>query len=140
MFHDDELREIRREAARRQRRDGVSKAKSAGQGNKSAEGGVTQAQGEDENKTQQAIDTSKVYMLPKNGLYGWILYPHYVCEWVEWGGFWMIGGLHCRPARTFVINEVSTMFPRALAGWRWYVKTFGRERVGGRKAVVPYLL
>lgn len=82
----------------------------------------------------------KVYMLPKNGLFHYVLFPHYLCEWVEWCGFWMVGGLACGPARAFVVNEVATMLPRALHGWDWYVEKFGREKVGKRKAIIPGLL
>jgi 3-oxo-5-alpha-steroid 4-dehydrogenase 1 len=32
------------------------------------------------------------------------------------------------------------MLPRALQGKRWYEKKFGKEKVGGRKAVVPGII
>ncbi|KAK1093521.1 hypothetical protein LTR48_002161 [Friedmanniomyces endolithicus] len=115
VFHDDDLREIRRSALRRQQK----KAKEEG---KPIEG------------------VNKLYMMPKNGLFHYVLYPHYFCEWLEWGGFWMVGGLGCVPARTFLLNEIATMLPRALQGRRWYVEKFGKERVGNRKAVIPGLL
>ena len=115
LFHDDELREIRRATARNQEK----RAKEKGEPGKGVD---------------------KVYMIPQNGLFAWILYPHYVCEWIEWCGFWMIGGMGCVPARSFVINEIATMLPRALSGKRWYVQRFGKEKVGNRKAVIPGLL
>lgn len=115
MFHDDDLREIRRAADRRQRKDAI-----------------------EQGKPIEGVD--KVYMLPKNGLFKYILYAHYFCEWIEWTGWWMIGGLKCQPARTFLINEVSTMLPRALQGKRWYVEKFGKDKVGDRKAVIPGLV
>ena len=115
MFHDDDLREIRRAAARRQKE-----------------------QAEKEKKPQDGIE--KLYMMPKNGLFHYILFPHYLCEWIEWGGFWLVGGLNCVPARSFLVNEIATMLPRALAGKRWYIEKFGKERVGNRKAVIPGLL
>ena len=117
MFHDDELREIRRAAARDQKK------------REEAEGKKGEGKGVD-----------KVYQIPKNGLFSVILYPHYFCEWIEWGGFWMVGGLACVPARTFVINEVAAMLPRALQGKRWYVERFGQERIGNRKAVIPGII
>ena len=113
IFHDDDLREIRRAAMRRQKEQ-----KQAGK--------------------PQGVD--KLYMMPKNGLFHYVLYPHYLCEWCEWAAFWMIGGWGCVPARNFLVNEVATMTPRALTGWRWYVEKFGREEVGRRKAVIPGLL
>lgn len=117
IYHDDELREIRRAAARNlERREGAQGEKGKGKG------------------------VDKVYMMPENGLFRMVLFPHYFCEWIEWCGFWMVGGLGCVPARNFVVSEVATMMPRALQGRRWYVARFGKEKVGGRKAVVPGLI
>ncbi|KAK5134800.1 hypothetical protein LTR04_004659 [Oleoguttula sp. CCFEE 6159] len=115
MYHDDDLREIRRGAGRRQKKEA-----------------------EKTRKPVQSVD--KVYMLPKNGLFHYILYPHYLCEWIEWTGFWMIGGWGCVPARSFVLNEIATMLPRAVQGRKWYVEKFGKDKVGNRKAVIPGLL
>jgi 3-oxo-5-alpha-steroid 4-dehydrogenase 1 len=124
MYHDDDLREIRRAAMRRQRKEAEQKAKDEGKS-------VNEIMGE---------GVSKVYMLPKNGLFHFILYPHYLCEWIEWAGFWMVGGWACVPARTFLINEIASMTPRALQGWHWYVAKFGRDKVGKRMAIIPGLL
>lgn len=115
IFHDDDLREIRRAADRRQRREA-----------------------EESGKPPEKVD--KIYMLPKSGLFRYILYAHYFCEWIEWAGFWMVGGWNCTPARSFLLNEIATMLPRALQGRRWYVEKFGRDNVGNRKAVIPGLL
>ena len=115
VCHDDELREIRRLALRMQ------KAMADGKG-----------------RSVQGV--KKFYVVPQNGLFYYILYPHFLCEWFEWAAFWMIGGWDCHPARTFLINEVATMLPRALHGRQWYLKRFGKERVDGRKAVIPALL
>ena len=117
IFHDDELREVRRAAARSQERRSKER---------------------EEHGKGKSVD--KVYKVPQNGLFTFILYPHYFCEWIEWCGFWMIGGSGCIPARTFVINEIATMIPRALMGKRWYIKRFGAEKIGNRKAVIPGLL
>jgi 3-oxo-5-alpha-steroid 4-dehydrogenase 1 len=123
IFHDDDLREIRRASARQQRKKAEEEAKASG-------------------KTvgEAMVTVDKVYMMPKNGLFRWVLYAHYLCEWIEWAGFWMVGGLHCVPARTFLVNEISTMLPRALQGKRWYVQKFGQEKVGSRKAIIPGLI
>ena len=123
MYHDDDLREIRRAALRRQRKETEEKAEAEGKSLEQAKG-----------------DVGKIYMLPKNGLFHFVLCPHYLCEWVEWAGFWMVGGLGCTPARSFLINEVACMLPRAIQGWHWYVEKFGRDKVGKRKAVIPGLL
>ncbi|KAL9097211.1 MAG: hypothetical protein Q9165_000638 [Trypethelium subeluteriae] len=103
IYHDDDLREIRRAAARKQERE--------------AEKRREEGKGKGKGETTQGVE--KIYMLPKNGLFGFVLYAHYLCEWVEWAGFWMIGGWDCVPARTFLLNEISTMLPRALQGKRW---------------------
>ena len=117
VYHDDELREVRRAAARKQH---------------------IRAKEQEESNVGKSVD--KVYEVPQNGLFRFVLYPHYLCEWIEWGGFFIIGGLGCVPARSFLINEIATMTPRALSGRRWYIKRFGKERIGGKKAVIPGLL
>lgn len=117
IYHDDELREIRRVAARKQ------KKKEETQG---------------ENGKGKSVD--KVYMMPENGLFKFVLYPHYLCEWIEWCGFWMIGGSGFVPGRSFVVNEIAAMLPRALQGKRWYIKRFGKDKVGSRKAVIPGII
>ena len=116
-YHDDELREIRRAASRNQ------KKKQEVQGEKG-----------DETKVE------KLYMIPENGLFRAVLYPHYFCEWIEWCGFWMVGGLACVPARSFVLNEIFAMLPRAVQGKQWYIERFGKEKVAGKKAVIPGIL
>lgn len=117
LYHDDELREIRRAAARDQQRREA-----------------------DQLDQKKKTPVEKVYMMPENGLFRLILYPHYLCEWIEWGGFWIIGGLGCVPARTFLINEIASMLPRAIRGKQWYINRFGKEKVGGRKAIIPGIL
>lgn len=118
IFHDDELREIRRAALRSQ------KARAAQQ----------------DEKEKGGKGVEKVYMIPQNGLFELILYPHYLCEWIEWGGFWLMAGSGCVPARNFVLNEIATMLPRALQGKQWYIERFGKDKVGEKKAVIPWLL
>ncbi|CAK4033372.1 3-oxo-5-alpha-steroid 4-dehydrogenase like [Lecanosticta acicola] len=115
IFHDDDLREIRRSASRRQK-----------------------AQAEKDGLPIEGVE--KIYMIPKNGLFHYILFPHYLTEWCEWAAFWLIGGKDCIPARSFLLNEISTMLPRALAGKKWYIEKFGKEKVGNRKAIIPGLL
>jgi 3-oxo-5-alpha-steroid 4-dehydrogenase 1 len=121
VFHDDELREIRRATARNQKRRAEEAEKSTGKG-------------------KGTINVDKVYLVPQNGLFWYILYPHYFCEWIEWGGFWIMGGLACTPARNFLLNEIATMLPRAVSGRKWYIEKFGKEKIGSRKAVIPGIL
>ncbi|KAF2399075.1 3-oxo-5-alpha-steroid 4-dehydrogenase-like protein [Trichodelitschia bisporula] len=112
VYHDEVLRRLRREAARKQEKA--------------------------EERGKRGVE--KVYLLPEDGLFKWILYPHYVCEWVEWTGYWVMAGWGCGPARAFVLNEVFSMLPRAVQGKEWYVERFGGEKVGGRGSVVPGIL
>ncbi|KAH7133147.1 3-oxo-5-alpha-steroid 4-dehydrogenase-domain-containing protein [Dactylonectria estremocensis] len=111
FYHDEELRDIRRREQSRQERIRLETGKSAG------------------------ID--KHYQIPQAGLFRYMLYPHYLCEWVEWSGFWMAAGWGSVPARTFLINEVVTMVPRAVRGKWWYVERFGEDKIGKKWAVIP---
>ncbi|KAF8422117.1 3-oxo-5-alpha-steroid 4-dehydrogenase-domain-containing protein [Tirmania nivea] len=87
------------------------------------------------------IVDGRVYMIPRGGLFEYILFPHYFCEWVEWAGFTIAaGGIDCLPALLFVTNEISTMIPRALQGKRWYQEKFGKKLTKDRKAAIPFLL
>ncbi|TVY32058.1 Uncharacterized protein LSUB1_G007742 [Lachnellula subtilissima] len=116
IWHDDELREIRRAAKRNAEQRAGEKGEGKGKG------------------------VDKVYMIPRNGGFEYILYPHYLCEWIEWAGFWIMGGSACVPARNFLLNEIATMLPRAVQGKQWYVERFGKEKVAGRKAIIPGIL
>ncbi|KAI5456568.1 hypothetical protein BGZ63DRAFT_395807 [Mariannaea sp. PMI_226] len=115
FYHDEELRDIRRREQSRQERirreTGSSSASSKG--------------------------VEKHYQVPQAGLFRYMLFPHYFCEWVEWAGFWMAAGWGSVPARTFLINEVCSMLPRAVRGKRWYVDRFGEDKVGKKWAVIP---
>ncbi len=73
------------------------------------------------------------------------MYPHYATEWLEWTGYWLVGGLAGlgwwgTPAMWFVINEIAVMAPRAVGGLRWYEAKFGKRALAGRGALVPGLL
>jgi 3-oxo-5-alpha-steroid 4-dehydrogenase 1 len=125
LYHDDELREIRRAVARNQK----TRAEAA------AEESTGKGKAGDRNK---GVD--KVYMIPKNGLFWWIFYPHYLCEWIEWAGFWLMAGSGCVPARSFLLNEIAAMLPRAVQGKKWYEDKFGKEKTAGRKAIIPGIL
>ncbi|KJZ74405.1 hypothetical protein HIM_06215 [Hirsutella minnesotensis 3608] len=106
-FHDEELREIRRRKARRDQ----------------AKGGKQRGGGH--------------YEIPQAGLFRYVLFPHYLCEWIEWAGFLMAAGWTCAPAWAFLVNEVCSMLPRAVRGKAWYVERFGADKVGGKWAVIP---
>lgn len=94
------------------------------------------------------ITYDKVYVIPEaKGLFQYVLFPHYALEWVEWTGYWILGiawGLGWSPlnsaALMFLINELTSMTPRAYSGVSWYEKRFGKRAVAGRKAVIPGVL
>lgn len=124
IYHDEALRDIRRTAIRKQAVEQKKQedAKSDGKERKKKTG------------------AEKVYVIPEAGLFKYVLYPHYLCEWIEWIGFWIMAGSECAPARNFVVNEVTTMLARAYEGKQWYVTRFGKEKVGSRNAVIPGLV
>lgn len=115
FFHDEELREIRRKEQRRQER-------------------IQREQGTGGGKTEGA---ERHYQIPQAGLFKYMLYPHYFCEWIEWTGFWLAAGVGCVPARTFLINEIFTMLPRAVNGKKWYIEKFGEDKIRKKWAVIP---
>lgn len=119
FFHDEELREIRRREQRRQDKIRAEQAKLG-----------------DGDKGEQKV-VAKHYAIPEAGLFRYMLFPHYFCEWVEWFGFWMAAGFTCVPARAFFVNEVFSMLPRAVNGKKWYVDKFGADKVGKKWAVLP---
>lgn len=112
-MHDDELREIRRAETRRQQR------LEAAHGRKGVE---------------------KHYRIPEAGMFRYMLYPHYFLEWIEWAGFWIACGFGCLPAALFLVNEVTSMLPRALSGRAWYIERFGEEKIRKKWTIVPGVL
>lgn len=121
FFHDEELREIRRtEQRRQQRRIQDNNGKGKGKGSSS-----------------RAVGVQKHYQIPTAGLFKYVLYAHYLSEWLEWTGFLVAAGWTCAPAWVFLINEVFAMLPRALKGKKWYMERFGEEKIKGKWAVLP---
>ena len=115
VYHDEVLREIRREVVKEQ----ADKAKAKG---------------------KKPVSVAKIYRISEAGLFKYMLFPHYVCEWIEWTGFWIIGGSSFLPGAIFVLNEIIVMTPRAVGGKRWYIQKFGKDKVGNRAAVLPGIL
>lgn len=115
FYHDDELREIRRREIRRQER-------------------LARQQG------SKPSSVDKHYQIPQAGLFKYVLYPHYLVEWIEWTGFYIACGFGCLPALMFVVNEVSAMLPRAVNGRGWYVDKFGEEKLRNKRAIIPGVL
>lgn len=107
--------------------------------------GAAKRKAKSEGKVQVTYD--KVYVIPPaEGYFRNILYPHYVWEWIEWTGYWILGGTwglgwgYQSPALWFLIVEVMTMLPRAVRGRAWYAQRFGKRAVAGRAAAIPGLL
>ncbi|KAI1090093.1 3-oxo-5-alpha-steroid 4-dehydrogenase [Rostrohypoxylon terebratum] len=107
-FSDEELREIRRIQLRRQKKF-----------------------------KQHGETVDKHYEVPRNGLFKYMLYPHYFMEWVEWFGYWVAAGASCTPARSFLINEFFAMLPRAVSGGKWYKEKFGQDEIKGKYVIIP---
>lgn len=126
IFHDEVLRNIRRDFSRKQMGRTTPFDK--------------KFQGTNYSDRHTKINLGKHYQIPSSGLFRWILFPHYLCEWFEWIGWWVIAGPSCQPARIFVINLIATMTPRAVQGRNWYIKNFGAEKLYGRKAIIPGIL
>lgn len=108
--------------------------------------GAAKRKAKSEGKAKITYD--KVYVVPEaKGLYKYVLHPHYSLEWMEWTGYWVLGGAWGMgwtwpgsAAALFVLNEMASMTPRAVDGLKWYEKKFGKRAVGRRKAVVPGLI
>ncbi|KAJ9612598.1 exocyst subunit [Cladophialophora chaetospira] len=90
------------------------------------------------------ITYDKIYVIPPaEGFFKHILYPHYVLEWVEWSGYWLLGGVwglgwgSTSAAFWFLMCEFATMLPRAAIGRKWYEEKFGKRAVAGRPAAIP---
>ncbi|KAI0484416.1 3-oxo-5-alpha-steroid 4-dehydrogenase [Xylariaceae sp. FL0804] len=107
-FSDEELREIRRGELRRQER-----------------------------LRKQGQTVEKHYEVPQNGLFRYMLFPHYFMEWVEWLGYWIAAGVSCAPARIFLVNEFFAMLPRAVSGGKWYKQKFGEDEIKGKYVIIP---
>ena len=91
------------------------------------------------------VTYDKVYVIPPaQGLFKYVLYPHYSLEWIEWTGFWILGaawGLGWNwmnsAALLFLLNELATMSPRAASGISWYEQKFGRDKIGRKWVIIP---
>ena len=92
------------------------------------------------------VTYNKVYTIPAaEGVFKYVMYPHYVLEWVEWTGVWVLGGAwglgwgNKSAALWFVISEITAMLPRAYDGKKWYEGKFGKRAVAGRAGAIPFL-
>lgn len=107
-------------------------------------------------------ESGEHYAIPTGGLYTFISYPNYLCEWLEWFGFaiaaapfpfptnitpsslltspsqlWLPS---LTPPYIFLINLIFLMLPRAYRGHQWYNLRFGDKYPKERRAVIPFVL
>ena len=102
--------------------------------------GAAKRKAKSEGKVNVTYD--KVYVIPPaTGWFKYILSPHYVLEWLEWTGYWVIGGGSGlgwqTPALWFLVNELATMAPRGVTSKMWYTDKFGKRAVAGRGGIAP---
>ena len=108
--------------------------------------GAAKRRAKSEGKATVTYD--KVYTIPEpKGLFKYVMYPHYSLEWVEWTGYWILGGAwgmgwswSVSAALMFLVNEMASMTPRAVDGIKWYEQKFGKRAVAGRKGVIPGII
>ena len=79
----------------------------------------------------------KGYHIPHGFMYKYVSYPNYLGEIIEWLAFalmtWSLAGL------SFAVWTIANLIPRAIAGHKWYNKTF-ENYPKNRKAILPHLL
>ncbi|KAI0767074.1 3-oxo-5-alpha-steroid 4-dehydrogenase-domain-containing protein [Fomes fomentarius] len=114
-----------------------------------AKGKAAVANGEDNNGKDKK-PAGEHYAIPHGGLYRFISYPNYFCEWVEWFGFALAASpapdfasvaafvATVSPPWLFFFNELWLMAPRAYKGHKWYHGRFP-DYPKERKAVIPFL-
>lgn len=77
------------------------------------------------------------HYLPQKGMYCYVTSANYFGELVEWTGFAI---LTASPAAwVFVWWTAANLVPRADAIHKRYVEEFGKEAVGKRKRIIPYI-
>lgn len=120
-------------------------------------------------KGKSRANSGQHYAIPNGGLYSFISYPNYLCEWVEWLGFAVavspvsfqapdislvdpqtyVKLLTAAPNQwapgltapwIFLIAEIVLMFPRAYRGHQWYRNRFGDTYPKQRKAIIPFII
>lgn len=126
IYHDEILYDLRRDAMK-------NKAEAEARGDEKA-------------------NSKPHYGIPYGGLYRFISYPNYFCEWAEWIGYALIGapipalwthGLKAftsaAPPWLFVSAEFFVMAPRAYRGHVWYHQKFPDTYPKERRAAIPFV-
>lgn len=77
------------------------------------------------------------HYLPEKGFYRYVTSANYFGELVEWTGFAL---LTVSPAAwVFVWWTAANLVPRADAIYKRYCEEFGKQAVGSRKRIIPYI-
>lgn len=77
------------------------------------------------------------HYLPQKGMYRFVTSANYFGELVEWTGFAV---LTLSPAAwVFVWWTAANLVPRADAIHRRYIEEFGRDAVGRRRRIIPFV-
>ena len=77
------------------------------------------------------------HYLPEEGFYRYVSSANYFGELVEWTGFAL---LTASPAAwVFVWWTAANLVPRADAIYKRYCEEFGKQAVGSRKRIIPYI-
>ena len=77
------------------------------------------------------------HYLPQKGIYHHVTSGNYFGELVEWTGFALL--TQSTAAWIFVLWTFANLAPRAYAIRNRYREEFGREAVGSRKCLIPYI-
>ncbi|KAG5638858.1 hypothetical protein H0H81_009409 [Sphagnurus paluster] len=118
-----------------------------------------------QSKANAKPGTGEHYAIPYGGLYAFVSYPNYLCEWFEWLGFALAAAPlptislaslislpstlaapaslfapSLTPPYIFLFSEVLLMLPRAVRGHKWYHQRFGASYPPDRRAIIPFLL
>lgn len=77
------------------------------------------------------------HYLPQKGIYRYVTSGNYFGELVEWVGFAIL--TQSAAAWIFVLWTFANLAPRAYAIRQRYREEFGKEAVGKRKCLIPYI-
>ena len=77
------------------------------------------------------------HYLPQKGMYRYVTSANYLGELMEWTGFALAAGTLV--AWVFPIWTAANLVPRAHSIHRRYCDEFGREAVGKRKRIIPFI-
>lgn len=88
-------------------------------------------------RPEEVAAGTKVYRIPRGGLFRWVSSPSYLTELVAWAGFalctFSLAGVFI-----FLVSAAN-LVPRAFATHRWYLSRFP-DYPRSRRALVPFLL